>query len=108
MGTPGRMNALRLARVAPTAARSFQTSAPRQGLGSTLGGIGVLGILASPSIPGVGPQLEAMKDEHKVLAWIAGMTVCGTLASLGGGSSEAPAAEEVDFDALLKELEEKK
>merc|ERR1712028_237060 len=87
--------ASRLARIAPTAlrvqARSFRTTAPAQGAISTIGTLGCLGILGS------GVKYEIVqnaipKNEHQVLAWIAGMFIFGNMARMGGSSEAAPAA----------------
>merc|ERR1712025_319973 len=108
MGSNCRMNsALRLARVAPTAARSFKTSAPNQGLLSTVGAAGIAGIMVGPAVPG-GPafvETYLAKDEHKTLAWIGGMVVFGTMASMGGGGTEAAPADDFDYDAFFAEVE---
>merc|ERR1719331_3182363 len=95
-------SALRLARVAPTAARSFKTSAPANGVLSTLG------VMVGPALPG-GPAFVAQylaKDEHKTLAWMGGMAVFGTMCSMGGGGAEAaPATDDFDYDAFFAEVE---
>merc|ERR1711934_1229899 len=108
MGELGSMNsALRLARVAPTAARSFKTSAPANGVLSTVGGIGILGVMVGPALPG-GPAFVAQylaKDEHKTLAWMGGMAVFGTMCSMGGGGAEAAPAYDFDYDAFFAEFE---
>merc|ERR1711924_128375 len=105
------MNALRsIVRVAP-ATRSFQTSAPRQGLVSTVGWLGILGTVAGPGIPGVDKKYAEVlaKDEHKTLAWLGGMIVFGSMVKMGsgGGSEEAGAGgdDSADFEAFFKELE---
>merc|ERR1711907_41670 len=104
--TVHRMNALRtISRVAPHAHRSFQSSAPRQGLVSTIGYLGIAANIVGPGIPGVGEKYAEVlaKDEHKVLVWLGGMVVFGTMASMGGGKKEeAPADEEFDMDAFMK------
>merc|ERR1711977_453825 len=111
MGTvQAKMNGLRnLARVAPHATRSFQTSAPRHGLVSTVGWLGILGTVAGPGIPGVSEKYAEVlaKDEHKTLAWLGGMVVFGSMVKMGsGGGDEAPASDDsADFEAFLKELE---
>merc|ERR1719197_1517697 len=85
------------ARKSPAFAAAFHSTPKREGFVSTIGGLGVLGILAHPAIPG-GQALQDKllpKDEYKVLAWIGGMAFFGTLASMGGGKKEeAPAGEE--------------
>merc|ERR1719453_2728225 len=103
------MNALRVAqRVAPRAVRPFKTSAPAQGVVSSVGTLGILGIMLSGVKPE--PIVAALpKAEYQVLAWIGGMTVFGTMASMGGGKKEAaPAAEEeVDWEAVFAEADKK-
>merc|ERR1711998_232523 len=104
------MNALKVAKLAPTAVRSFQTSAPRQGVVSTLGYLGIAGVMAGPAIPGGESLINTYmaKDEYKTLAWIGGMTVFGTMASMTGAKKEEAAGDDFDFDAFMASLEEEK
>merc|ERR1712216_312191 len=93
------------------ASRSFQTSAPRQGVASTIGVLGIAGTLIGPGVPGIDQKYAEIlaKDEHKVLVWLGSMAVFGTMASMGGGGekSEAPAEESSpELEAFLKSLEE--
>lgn len=97
-------------RVAPRAMRPFHSSAPREGIVSTIGTVGILGIMGAGIKPE--PIVAALpKAEYQVLAWIGGMAVFGTMASMGGGKKEeaAPAAveEEVDWEAIFAEADKK-
>jgi len=102
---------LHLRRVAPTTIRSFQSSAPAQGIVSTIGFAGLVGVMASPAIPGGEAFINKnlAKDEHKVLAWLGGMSLFGFMASRTGGGGDATAAPtgdgDMDIDKLLAELE---
>merc|ERR1712072_684201 len=99
------------ANAAQVAARTFQTSAPRHGLVSTVGWLGILGTVAGPGIPGVSEKYATVlaKDEHKTLAWLGGMIVFGSMVKMGsgGGSDAAPegSGSDAEFEAFLKELE---
>merc|ERR1712072_843051 len=95
--------------VAPLASAGFRTSAPAQGIVSTIGTLGCLGMVAGPAVPQVSPQYAALKDEYKTLLFMGGMTVFGTMASMGG-SKEKPAAGGGEMDsevaAFFASLEE--
>merc|ERR1711918_252728 len=101
------MNAIRLVRAAPYATRSFKTSAPAQGFVSTVGSLGIAGILIGPGIPPVGALVEKhlAKDEYKTLTWLGGMFLFGFMASCGGKKAPAAGGDDFDFDAFMKEVE---
>jgi len=90
--------------------RTFRTTAPNQGLVSTVGFAGIMGVMTAPAIPGGSAFIEKYlgKDEYKVLAWMGGMTLFGTMASMGSGKKEAveaAAGGEDDFSKMLENLE---
>jgi len=76
---------------------SFHTTTKREGIVSSIGTAGMLGIMVSPVVPKGEAFLNTYlaKDEYKVLAWMGGMAVFGAMASVGGGKAE-PVVEVVD------------
>jgi len=82
--------------------RNFHGTKPGQGVLSSVGALGVVGVMVAPAIPGGTAIIEQhlAKDEHKVLAWIAGITVFGTMASMGGSKDPKEATEESSEDDM--------